>query len=75
MEYRWNRFVLHGDAPGEVQDTKPKHAKKGSPEYSLTESIHAPEKRILGERHSAHEFEVCLRTLTVNSDTQSVYHR
>jgi arginine-tRNA-protein transferase len=37
---------------------KPKHAKKGAPEHSLIESIHAPEKHVLGEEHSAHEFEV-----------------
>ena len=42
------------------QSAKPKHAKKGTPEYSLVESIHASEKRILGDQHSAHAFEVGL---------------
>ncbi|KAF9782811.1 arginine-tRNA-protein transferase [Thelephora terrestris] len=61
---RWNRFVLHGDASGDAlghkKGAKPKHAKKGAPEHSLIESIHAPEKHVLGEEHSAHEFEVTL---------------
>lgn len=42
------------------QGAKPKHAKKGAPEYSLIESIHASEKYISGEQHSAHTFEVSL---------------
>lgn len=36
---------------------KPKHARKGTPEQSLVESIRASEKRIL-EEDSAHTFEV-----------------
>lgn len=40
------------------QGVKPKHAKKDTPEFSLIESIHASEKRVLGEQDSAHTFEV-----------------
>lgn len=37
---------------------KPKHAKKGAPEQSLIELIHASEKHVLGKEQSAHTFEV-----------------
>jgi len=39
------------------QDAKPKHS-KGTPQYSLVESIHASEKHVLGEQCPAHTFEV-----------------
>lgn len=42
----------HGDG------AKPKHAKKGAPEYSLVESIYASERCVLGEEDPAHTFEV-----------------
>ena len=41
------------------QGAKPKHDKKGTPEYSLIDSIHASEKSVLGQQDSAHTFEVC----------------
>lgn len=69
---RWNRFVSHGDgAQSESHKVaKPKHAKKGAPEYSLVESIHASEKRTLGEDLSEHIFEV---TLEPSSYTEEKY--
>lgn len=71
---RWNRFVLHGNASDNTQGesnkvAKPKHGRKGTPEYSLVESIHASEKRIL-EEDSAHTFEV---TLEPSSYTDEKY--
>ena len=44
------------------QGARPKHAKKGTPEYSLIESIHASEKHVLGEQCSAHTFEVSINS-------------
>jgi len=73
---RWNRFVSHGNTPDESQGgshrygAKPKHVKKGAPQCSLVESIHASEKRVLGEQDSAHSFEV---TLEPSSYTDEKY--
>ena len=50
--------MLHGNTPEDRQGAKPNHGEKGTPEYSLVESIHASEKRVLGERCPPHTFEV-----------------
>ena len=72
------RSVPNGQAlthDSHKQSAKPKHAKKGAPEYSLINSIHASEKHVLGGQHYAHALEVSLIASPINSGPRLTYRR